>query len=390
MEHAERNASVAAAQPLAWLAGVVAWSAVLVPSVIVVFRRSAPGPDEAAYLGAVLLFGAIFVVLAGPWRSPAVGRAPSAWVGAAVASAAAAVMLAHEVGLAAILFILSTALAAHHLSPQLTYGVVAFQTLTTAIAATLATTDLLVIGVQTTAIAAFQLFAATTTTTMIAERRLRRRLGEANAELRATRALLRETSKLAERARISRELHDLVGHHLTALNLHLEVASHLAEGRAVEPVARARAIAKLLLADVRGVVSDLRATGDVDVRGVLTELVTDLPRPRVHVEVDRRIVLDDPERAQVVVRCVQEAITNTIRHSDADNLWVTLRLVGDAVEVVARDDGRGADDLVVGHGLEGMRERVDAVGGRLDLTTAAGAGFSVRAHIPLTPPVGAP
>ena len=59
-----------------------------------------------------------------------------------------------------------------------------------------------------------------------------------NAELRATRALLAESARVNERTRISRELHDLLGHHLTALSLNLEVASHLTEGQAQEHVAR--------------------------------------------------------------------------------------------------------------------------------------------------------
>ena len=67
-----------------------------------------------------------------------------------------------------------------------------------------------------------------------------------NAELRATRALLAESSRLGERMRISRELHDLVGHHLTALSLNLEVASHLVSGQAQEHVRQAQSVARLL------------------------------------------------------------------------------------------------------------------------------------------------
>src|SRR5690606_18328623 len=72
-----------------------------------------------------------------------------------------------------------------------------------------------------------------------------------NAELRATRALLAESARVNERTRISRELHDLLGHHLTALSLNLEVASHMTEGRAQEHVRQANTLARLLLTDVR-------------------------------------------------------------------------------------------------------------------------------------------
>jgi signal transduction histidine kinase len=84
------------------------------------------------------------------------------------------------------------------------------------------------------------------------------------SELRATRALLAESTRMNERVRISRELHDLLGHHLTALALNLEVASHLVQGQAQEHVRKAQSVAKLLLSDVREAVSQLRAGDEVD------------------------------------------------------------------------------------------------------------------------------
>jgi len=98
-----------------------------------------------------------------------------------------------------------------------------------------------------------------------------------NAELRATRALLAESSRLSERMRISRELHDLLGHHLTALSLNLEVASHLSEGKSREHVQQAQALAKLLLTDVREAVSQLRDEGAVDLTLALRSLAEGVP-----------------------------------------------------------------------------------------------------------------
>ena len=78
---------------------------------------------------------------------------------------------------------------------------------------------------------AFQLFALITASVAKSESRARSELDRANAELRATRELLAESSRIGERSRISGELHDVLGHNLTALNIHLEVAKHLAEGK---------------------------------------------------------------------------------------------------------------------------------------------------------------
>ncbi len=207
-----------------------------------------------------------------------------------------------------------------------------------------------------------------------------------NSELRATRALLAESSRLGERMRISRELHDLIGHHLTALSLNLEVASHLVDGRAAEHVHKAQSIAKLLLADVREVVSQLREGDRIDLTAVLESLVEGVPGLLIHLELPEHFAVDDPRRAQVVLRCVQEIITNTIRHAQARNLWLRFTCKGGGGMLIhAHDDGRGAGELRLGHGLSGMRERLAEFGGRLAVDTDSGRGFTIDATLPLEP-----
>ncbi len=204
-----------------------------------------------------------------------------------------------------------------------------------------------------------------------------------NAELRATRALLAESSRMNERVRISRELHDLLGHHLTALSLNLEVASHLVQGPPQDHVRQAQSVAKLLLSDVREVVSQLRQDEEIDLNVALRMLVEGIPEPRVHLDVPEGFSSDDPRRAHVLLRCAQETITNTIRHARARNLWLRFERAADhSLRLYARDDGQGADDLVSGNGLNGMRERLAQVGGELRIEAARGRGFALEAIIP--------
>ena len=204
-----------------------------------------------------------------------------------------------------------------------------------------------------------------------------------NAELRATRALLAESTRAHERIRISRELHDLLGHHLTALSLNLEVASHLCQGQALDKVRQAQSVAKLLLSDVREVVSQLRADDEVDLGKALAALIDSVPEPSIHLEIPERYGVDDPRRAQVLLRCAQEVITNTIRHARARNLWLKFERDADNVlRMRARDDGQGADALLHGHGLTGMRERLAQFGGGLDIDTGRGKGFVLDAWLP--------
>jgi signal transduction histidine kinase len=205
-----------------------------------------------------------------------------------------------------------------------------------------------------------------------------------NSELRATRTLLTESSRIAERMRISRELHDLVGHHLTALSLNLEVASHLVTGGAQEHVRQAQSVAKLLLSDVREVVSQLRDDDAIDLTEALRTLVEGVPGLTIHLDLPPRFSVDDPRRAQVLLRCAQEIITNTVRHAAAHNLWLRCeRTEANELAIHAHDDGRGTGELRQGNGLTGMRERLAQIGGRLDITTARDQGFALDAWLPL-------
>lgn len=208
-------------------------------------------------------------------------------------------------------------------------------------------------------------------------------LRKLNSELQATQALLADNTRIAERVRIARELHDLVGHHLTALTLNLEVATHMVEGKALEHVQQARSLAKLLLADVREVVSDIRENDKVDLAAALGTLVEGFPEPVIHLDLPRKLAMLDPLQAQVMLRCIQEAITNSVRHAGARNLWIRLSQDEDGLVLSAHDDGRGASDLAVGNGLSGMSERLQQLGGELKLESSPGAGFSLRAWLPL-------
>ncbi len=204
-----------------------------------------------------------------------------------------------------------------------------------------------------------------------------------NTELRATRALLAESSRMSERLRISRELHDLLGHHLTALSLNLEVAGHLAEGKALDHVKQSHTLAKLLLTDVREAVSEMRKERGIDLTAALRVLVENVPALEVHLDLPDRLHIEDPQRAQVLLRCAQEIITNAVRHAGAHHLWLGMSQDLREIQLQARDDGRGSEGPTPGNGLSGMRERLSAYGGRVDITTAPGQGFALDVRIPL-------
>ncbi|HET8818844.1 MAG TPA: sensor histidine kinase [Xanthomonadaceae bacterium] len=233
--------------------------------------------------------------------------------------------------------------------------------------------------------AGFSGFVFVTSLVALQQARAREEQRRLNAELRATRALLAESARVNERTRISRELHDLLGHHLTALSLNLEVAGHLSEGRVKEHVAQAHTLARLLLTDVREAVSQLREGGAIDLAAALRPLAENVPSLAIHMEIDEPLALEDPERAHVLLRCTQEIITNTVRHAAADNLWIQARRADGQVTISARDDGRGAETIIPGNGLRGMRERLAQQGGTLQVESQPDGGFSLRLAIPTGP-----
>lgn len=230
--------------------------------------------------------------------------------------------------------------------------------------------------------ASFMAFAYGAGSLAVAHAEGREELALVNAELLATRELLAGSAREAERLRIARDLHDTLGHHLTALSLNLELAAHQAPPPAREAVERARSLAKLLLADVREVVSELRGPEPEELRRALQTLAAGVARPQVHLTLPDSLDVGSAARAQAAFRCVQEAVTNAARHSHASHLWVTIEHHEGALAIEARDDGRGAPDLKEGHGLAGMRERFASLGGAVAFESAPGRGFSLRATLP--------
>jgi signal transduction histidine kinase len=195
-------------------------------------------------------------------------------------------------------------------------------------------------------------------------------------------ARLAERSRLEERLRIAGELHDALGHHLTALSLNLEVAAHQTAGEGRESVRVAQSLSRLLLGDVRELVHAMKDGADPDLAEGLASLVRDVPSPRVHVDWPEGLRVDDRSQAHAFFRCAQEFVTNSIRHGRASNVWIALRQGEGGVELAARDDGSGATELRPGDGIDGMRRRLEELGGSLVLETARETGFALTARLP--------
>ncbi|MHB8187886.1 MAG: sensor histidine kinase [Dermatophilaceae bacterium] len=102
----------------------------------------------------------------------------------------------------------------------------------------------------------------------------------------------------------------------------------------------------------------------------------------MHLDLPDDLTALGTESAEAVLRCVQEIITNAMRHADADHLWISIEYVGTEIVLSARDDGHGALVVSPGNGLVGMKERLDGLGGGLTWAGGEGAGFHLEARLP--------
>ncbi len=390
---------------LVWVSGVLGWVAVALPSVAdATLRTRLP-------LAWWVLIGAYVLVFVATMRLPYGARPALASVQVIIGLAAVAVGGTYD--LAAVLTVVSAAGLPFWLPPLWCWLVVAGQSIFLAVVALLVRPDLgawALLG--TLAYAALQLFALMMAQLTMRERQHRldiatlhadlvaahEELAARHGELVAAQSRLAEASRTEERLRIARDLHDSVGHQLTALSLHLETATHLAAGTPLAEVSvRCRGLAREALTDVRTAVSRLRdpsegTTGTTGspggpppsaagcdgtaLRARLTELAAGVPRPQVRTSVEGV----GPLTAGAYHACAsaaQEIITNAVRHSGASELVIDVR--GEDGELVLRalDDGRGAEQVVDGNGLAGMRERFARLGGVVTVTTAPGEGFRV-------------
>lgn len=299
--------------------------------------------------------------------------------GTAVVASCGVVLAAPRAGMLPILLVAVAALGPGLLRLPVNLLVIALNTGVVAVTVSRARDNAVEPLITAAFYALIQLATLFSVTAIRREQRLRRELAQAHVELRAASVLLAGSARTAERLRISRELHDLLGHQLTILTLELEAARHRGGDPAREHVERAGKVAREVLADVRNTVGVLRTSSTTDLTEALRDIARDVPGLDVTVEVSDGVQADE-EQTATLVRTVQEIVTNTLRHARAGRLTVRVFRDGDAIRLTAVDDGRGAPEVIPGNGLRGIAERLAPLGG--EIAYDGGAGFRVTARMP--------
>ncbi|HLJ44724.1 MAG TPA: sensor histidine kinase [Bryobacteraceae bacterium] len=206
------------------------------------------------------------------------------------------------------------------------------------------------------------------------KRRMNRRLRMANEEI-------EHLAKVAERERIARDLHDLLGHTLSVIILKSELASKLAEkdpSRAATEIREVERISREALAEVRQAVKGYRSEG----------LASEMKRARdtlttagIQVEASAEPVPLAPAQESVLVLALREAVTNVVRHAQARTCRIRFGRGPSCCELEIADDGRGGASTE-GTGLTGMRERVETLGGAIVRDSERGTRILIRLPLP--------
>jgi signal transduction histidine kinase len=130
----------------------------------------------------------------------------------------------------------------------------------------------------------------------------------------------------------------------------------------------------------------MRSFAAADLVDALRAVAAGIPTPSIAIHAHDDVPQGSDESSHVVFRCVQEAITNSLRHGSARHVWVELAREGEGMDVRIRDDGSGVSTLSLGNGLRGMQERAAQVGGKVEFTSSPGRGFEVHMLVPSRPP----
>jgi len=187
-------------------------------------------------------------------------------------------------------------------------------------------------------------------------------------------------ARVAERERIGRDLHDLLGHTLSVIVLKAELASRLFAAdpeRARKEIQDVEAISRDALGQVRAAVRGYRLAG---IEGELRSARTALEAAGIQLEASVEPPGLTAARETVVALALREAVTNVVRHAQATACRIALRQSGGYCELEVADDGRGGA-MMEGSGLRGMRERVEAIGGAVESDGSKGARLRVRVPV---------
>ena len=199
-----------------------------------------------------------------------------------------------------------------------------------------------------------------------------------DAELRLSQSEVKRLARVAERERIARDLHDVLGHTLSLITVKSELAGRLLDqdpAAARDEIKAIEGTARQALREVREAIGGLH---EQRLTEALEHVEMSLRAADVELEFDIDDGIELPASVQAMLALViREAATNVLRHADARRCRITLVRAGDEIRLEIRDDGRGGL-RAEGRGVQGMRARIESLGGKLDVESTDGTRIIAR------------
>ncbi|WP_313163264.1 sensor histidine kinase [Sedimentibacter sp.] len=194
---------------------------------------------------------------------------------------------------------------------------------------------------------------------------------------------VRRLSIIEEKNRIARDIHDSLGHNMTALIMQLQMAEHYLKtdaSKSTELLNSSIKTAKDSLKEIREVVETLRGKSlpPDKVIQVLVDKFAEKTRAKIELNVDGKVI-QNYDIHTALYHILQEGMTNAVRHGKATNIWIELNYEYDNVKFTIKDNGKGADILNEGFGLKGIKERVKALRGNVEFKSEN--GFTIEGFI---------
>lgn len=203
------------------------------------------------------------------------------------------------------------------------------------------------------------------------------------AEASATQSLLRNIAERETKIEVARNLHDEVGHLITLIivNLNRSIRSYQDKTEVPSLLTETHSLAKQLMVEIRRVVFQLRNDNSINLAEALNQLTLAISKPKIQLKIEGFDGVCSASTGEVIFRACQEAITNTIKHSAANNIQIIISKTAEHYQLEISDDGAEQKSWQIGQGLLGLKERVEDLMGEVCIESSD-SGFKLSVQIP--------
>lgn len=211
------------------------------------------------------------------------------------------------------------------------------------------------------------------------------KLKNKTGELKVAQGRLAEQSRRDERRKIRQDLHDKMGHELAAMNINLQLLEHKFPDKGADEkhtLVQAQEACQRLFSTLGNVVGELRKQTNAQFYEQLEQMIANVPNLKITLECEASLKIQNDIIADNLLCCIQEGLTNILKHSQAKKAWITIKYENEELNVTIRDNGKTVTQIKAGNGLTGLQNRMAAIGGTAKADLNEQGGFQVALNLP--------